>query len=479
MFGRHRENTDFLILALSVIFLFRTFVAEPLQVPTGSMGPTLLGRHKEVTCPHCSYPALCSSSEEIDLKTGKLWRRLVSAECPNCRRELDISDVPSKEGDRILVAKFPPGDYQRFDIAVFKNIDTPRTLYVKRLVGLPGETVRIHRGEVERWEQGEWQICRKSPEQVQSMAVLVYDDRYPVVGKPDHGTVRWQSSPPGAWVREANRYVLAGADAGELSYRHLLRSKGKPRLITDDLAYNSALSETEAENPNVHRSAAGHPVHDLLLDFACTFPNPSAELGVVLRAGRSLFRLEISEQSISMTWNGQEIGRRDRSAAAQQEQQFCFGQVDHQLLLWENGRLSMKIPLETSGSLNQLSEKDLHPLSMEGRGRGIVVSDLVLRRDIYYTRQSQGSDYFRPAVGSLEMDEFLSTPSKWRRLQEIKPQAQPWKLGNGEYIALGDNSLQSNDSRHWRQGPIVQERMILGRAELRLWPIVKQSLRIR
>jgi signal peptidase I len=154
--------------------------------------------------------------------------------------------------------------------------------------------------------------------------------------------------------------------------------------------------------------------------------------------------------------------------------------VDGQLLLWKDSTLSAWVPLDEAANSKGPLEKDLEPVSILGTGVGLTISDLVLRRDIYYTRRSQASDYFRPTVGAVEMDAFLRDPGRWKRLREIAPQAEPWKLGDGEYIALGDNSLQSNDSRHWRQGPIVEEKMILGRAEWFLWPVsAGRSLRIR
>ena len=50
-----RQTVDFLVVLALSILLFRTFAAEAYIVPTGSMAPTLLGSHKELICPNCSF----------------------------------------------------------------------------------------------------------------------------------------------------------------------------------------------------------------------------------------------------------------------------------------------------------------------------------------------------------------------------------------------------------------------------------------
>lgn len=54
-------------------------------------------------------------------------------------------------GDRFLVSKFL--EPRRWDIVAFRYPGQPSTLYAMRLVGLPGETIRIHDGSV--WADGE------------------------------------------------------------------------------------------------------------------------------------------------------------------------------------------------------------------------------------------------------------------------------------------------------------------------------------
>ena len=63
-----------------------------------------------------------------------------------------VTDVGQQAfaGDRFLVAKFLAP--KRWDIVVFRYPENPATLYVMRLVGLPGETIHIEGGAV--WANG-------------------------------------------------------------------------------------------------------------------------------------------------------------------------------------------------------------------------------------------------------------------------------------------------------------------------------------
>ena len=66
-------------------------------------------------------------------------RTPVHASCPNCGQATEIGvDAPILQGDRLLVDKMSqPG---RWDVFVFRFPKDRRINYVKRLVGLPGET---------------------------------------------------------------------------------------------------------------------------------------------------------------------------------------------------------------------------------------------------------------------------------------------------------------------------------------------------
>ena len=51
--GGRESIESFVVVFLA--FLIWSLEAEGFVIPTGSMAPTLMGRHKEITCPECGY----------------------------------------------------------------------------------------------------------------------------------------------------------------------------------------------------------------------------------------------------------------------------------------------------------------------------------------------------------------------------------------------------------------------------------------
>ncbi|MFM7865043.1 MAG: signal peptidase I, partial [Planctomycetaceae bacterium] len=76
-------------------------------------------------------------------------RRL--ATCPNCGQSgIDVSTLPNNHGDQLLVHKhtFDVRSPRRWETVVFRNPARPTEAFVKRIVGLPGESIRVKAGDV-------------------------------------------------------------------------------------------------------------------------------------------------------------------------------------------------------------------------------------------------------------------------------------------------------------------------------------------
>ena len=199
-----RETVESIVVAFLLAFLFRAFEAEAFVIPTGSMAPTLYGRHKETNCEQCGHLITIGASEEVD-DAGYLRSRLETSLCPNCRAPNSIKNAPVFRGDRILVNKFPYElkEPRRWDVVVFKYPEEPKTNYIKRLVGLAGETILIRQGDLHRVEKdGEVRVLRKTdPYKQRELQILVYDNDYPETPLLEKGWPhRWA-----AVAREADR----------------------------------------------------------------------------------------------------------------------------------------------------------------------------------------------------------------------------------------------------------------------------------
>lgn len=254
-----REALDTIVTVVVVVLLLRTYVAEAFMIPTGSMATTLYGYQKEVICPQCHFlfPVNCSSERER--QNGNPLTPVIACSCPNCRYEIGIQDISCSSGDRVLVAKYlydwtTP---QRLDVVVFKNPESPQVKYdplnfIKRLVGLPGETIAIQGGDVyvnsdikypdhpepsdplEAWrstfmypskdeldspavkafDEGRFAIIRKPPDKIVSMRRPVYDNDHPAADLETSGF-------PPRWAGEAD------AGVNELDFRKLREESGK------------------------------------------------------------------------------------------------------------------------------------------------------------------------------------------------------------------------------------------------------------
>jgi signal peptidase I len=278
-----RETVESIVVAFVLAFLFRTFEAEAFVIPTGSMAPTLQGRHRDLICPECKYRFRVNASSEVDdyvqdlqsqlrqpgLSPEKRYsliqsienKEVVGGTCPNCRYTMDFESEakagrqwPAYNGDRILVAKFPFdfADPKRWDVVVFRFPGNAQMNYIKRLVGRPNETIRIFHGDIfTRPTQGSstapatsssesalydepaegFEIARKPPTKVRSMSQAVYDNDYVVKSMTEAGwPLRWQPWPAGdaaanPWkIEDDGRSfsVAGGKETAWIRYQHFI-----------------------------------------------------------------------------------------------------------------------------------------------------------------------------------------------------------------------------------------------------------------
>src|SRR5262249_46744253 len=121
-----------------LLFVVRPFVAERFIVPSNSMAPIVLGWHHIGICPNCGG-IMISANTPGELGNPDTDRGI----CTVCMQTGPIKDVSTKveEADRILVNKLLTA--KRWDIIAFRSPTDHDYIYIKRVVGLPGETVFI------------------------------------------------------------------------------------------------------------------------------------------------------------------------------------------------------------------------------------------------------------------------------------------------------------------------------------------------
>lgn len=172
-----RSAIDLAICFVMAVIMLREFVLEGYLISTGSMAPGLLGFHRRLQCPECQYEFAfgvsfddSAGSNAASIQEPEGARRY--ATCPNCGQiNIDVSTVPNSHGDQLLVQKHvydlhPP---KRWETIVFRNPASPGEAYVKRVVGLPGDRIRIINGDV--YINGK--IARKDYRQQQGMRIPV------------------------------------------------------------------------------------------------------------------------------------------------------------------------------------------------------------------------------------------------------------------------------------------------------------------
>ena len=176
-----------MILAL----LVRGFEAEAFVIPTGSMAPTLMGRHKEITCPQCGYVYSVNASEEVEgfgrgepAQPPGLLGDLRQLPVPGAgRRRAELQGGPHPGDEVPLRHAVPAGLLAARSAGTWSSSATPRSPRSATSSGssaCPARTLEVYYGDVYIKPPGgkEFQLARKPLRHQQAMQMMVYDDRH-------------------------------------------------------------------------------------------------------------------------------------------------------------------------------------------------------------------------------------------------------------------------------------------------------------
>lgn len=263
-----------LTVAFTLAMAFRGFVLEGFVIPTGSMGPTLMGAHARLRSPITGfeYPVdgtpVAPSVQVVD--------PMFAPTKPIGELTAQSLVQQARGGDRVLVLKplYAFSQPARWDVVVFKVPTDPVGVsqnYIKRLVGLPDEQFLVVDGDVFTGppdaDKQRLTIQRK-PEFVQrAVWQPVHDSDYQPVppldtvekalssGVGPNGTFRWDRGPWRVMAGDASKWSMAPARAWTYSGtgRTMLAWDIQPWPVDDWNCYNALRMAEEASR----RSARG------------------------------------------------------------------------------------------------------------------------------------------------------------------------------------------------------------------------------
>ncbi len=512
-----RETIDSIVVAFILAFVFRAFVVEAFVIPTGSMAPTLYGRHGTMTCEFCGYSfayGLLDPSSNSRVEHGPQS----TATCPNCWRPntgLRQNDVAgnSDPGDRILVLKWPL-DFggprtatHRWDVTVFKDPSDGTTNFIKRCVGVPGEVLSIIRGDVytvpiaelsdetrtimedrvQRKTELQYgnvrgrlesvpkavldeldrklRIARKTPTAQSSLWFNVYNHdfrpRIPVATQP-----QWNHAGPGeaTWDASARVVTFDGlgrpADAIELVNTMSVDAYAYNLKDRRDAQRRGSLHEFQQVNGDFNYLFYGENyVDDLRMRFVLDARGGGGALRLYLKKLDTRFCATLGMDgavSISAERDGKPVRDFDRL----QTRVAAFAgrgrgvEVSFEVVDY---RVALSIDgEEVLASTPQMYAPDLAALR---RGEWAPAAWPRIEADdaalsLLHLIVERDVYYLDRGRGALnELRSWLVDQAGWGT------ENNPIMLREGEYFMLGDNSPQSQDSRFWvKIGPHLQDR---------------------
>lgn len=377
-----KDNLEAFAIAIVMALVIKHFCVEAFKIPTGSMEPTLLGENHSV----------------------------------------------ETDGDRILVDKFAYllSEPSRWDIPVFRYpLDRSRN-FIKRIAGLGGERLRIHRGDI--WVKpaadpdAAYRIARKNRRVRDALYFRVYppppEDREDL----DAEAVWKREGPEGAWALEDHgRYAFVGGSRASLVLAdniHKSSTAGDwPRHGNyGEYARDVRLQATLRRGTG--RAATGN---DETAPTQVTLSwSPDGEWRVALTiaaaAGGSKAVLERKGQP----WKPPVPI--DAVLSSTRDLQVELELVDGDLRVWIDGD-EVAVVADERRIEESLPSGRHQELRIDAEGGPLVVEDLAIDRDLYY------------------IDSFSHRP-EWKQEGVVIPK--------GAYFMLGDNTESSSDSRKWR-----------------------------
>ena len=479
-----RDDVESLFVVVVVALTMRAFLVEAFVIPTGSMAPRLMGEHYEMQCPSCNYEFSFGLIKQI---TGRSRSSsgAKAARCPTCGYTLNNDTLfrEPKGGDRVLVLKYLYrfAEPEPWDVVVFKNPQDNSQNYIKRLIGLPGESIEIVHGDVffRRGDESSWQIRRKPPAAQQAMWQVVFHNDY---------RVNEEVYRNAGIDRQAPRWVKAeGADRWDLT-----AGRGRRFAFAGAPELQQLIFQTPREDyyphygyntPRVVRSEQIDAERDICTDLRLSFTfEPRADdsrVALVLTSFEHAFKGEVhADGTISLShrsadrpaaaWS--EWGRvKHKPLKAGKSYELALDHADFRATLWVNGRAALSTDdtnypanhAELKRRMAQVADRPIPTpeVRIAAAGGPCELRHLRVMRDVYYTSPSldrnRDPEWYGP-LGKYSRDYArrhgvdLDNHPGWGVMgNAVELADHPENPDLDEFFVLGDNSPQSLDSRAW------------------------------
>ncbi|GAB4387072.1 MAG: hypothetical protein Kow0022_18110 [Phycisphaerales bacterium] len=492
-----KETLTSIMIAFIVALVFRGFVVEGFQIPTGSMGPTLLGAHVRARSPISGYEWPVEPWVRTPGNAVAPVQLGMTPTDPMTGIELPARDYKTLSGDRVFVYKYlePLHSPQRWDVTVFKVPTGVQENYIKRLIGMPNEQVALvdgdvfthaNEGEPVGWEADGWSIQRKPERTQRAVFQPVFDSEYTPRTSATFRPPFRGGTPGWSGLSDSPSYSFDRATPTTLEWLNTVFR------LDDYLPFNEMPRSGQWWSRQDGRE---FPVSDIAMAFGYEPDSDNSTLSVHLTARGHEFRGTIVRDAGVVTavlqmrpksdadapWTTLDQAKAPgRALSARRITRIEFWHVDQALWLFIDGRLVAGGPekgaydwtigqrLEYATGRDLLQELHDQPrlnltnvdwyrapsLRAEFAGSAFRLHRVRVSRDLYY----------RPEL-------FTPNPNAWpgdpntaagNPALATHPDA-PMLLGPDEFFFCGDNSARSLDGRLWGAAhPMVAQKLGTG-----------------
>jgi len=376
-----RDNIEAIAVSIVTIVLFKYFVLEAYRIPTGSMQPTLMGNDE----------------------TGVY--------------------------DRVIVDKlsYHYRDPERFEVVVFRYPLESNKNFIKRIVGMPGEDMRIEGGDVFVKPLGadasQWRVLRR-PRPIQDAQLRELEA----------GESAWArlGDAGSAWDLEGEEYRVdvAARGAGRIVYPRASSASLDSMSGSIRDFYTDGYPDGLKDDINVRPSANGqHHVADVRMAATVRAGDGTEEVRFVVHEGA---------RELTFVLPGPAAPAGDAARIEAPEAALPGG----------DGRVASEPAFRLeAGEAVDVEVQNLNDL-LEFR----IDGDLVASMEIAAWDGDRQVTVEVAVDAAEDAGTDLSDLRVWRDIHYVSAgqKRSEWAIPEGNYVVLGDNSQDSSDGRDWQ-----------------------------